>query len=78
MGPASLTYRDFMADDTESVVGLWHACGLTRPWNDPHKDIARKLTDRNGAFWVVEDAGDIIATVMIDMTGIGERSITLP
>ena len=69
MGPASLTYRDFMADDTESVVGLWHACGLTRPWNDPHKDIARKLTDRNGAFWVVEDAGDIIATVMIGYDG---------
>ena len=69
MGPASLTYRDFMADDTESVVGLWHACGLTRPWNDPHKDIARKLTDRNGAFWVVEDAGDIIATLMIGYDG---------
>lgn len=69
MGPASLTYRDFMADDTESVVGLWHACGLTRPWNDPHKDIARKLTDRNGAFWVVEDAGNIIATVMIGYDG---------
>ena len=69
MGPESLTYRDFMADDTESVVGLWHACGLTRPWNDPQKDIARKLTDRNGAFWVVEDAGDIIATVMIGYDG---------
>ena len=69
MEPASLTYRDFMADDTESVVGLWHVCGLTRPWNDPHKDIARKLTDRNGAFWVVEDAGDIIATVMIGYDG---------
>ena len=69
MEPASLTYRNFMADDTESVVGLWHVCGLTRPWNDPHKDIARKLTDRNGAFWVVEDAGDIIATVMIGYDG---------
>lgn len=69
MGPASLTYRDFTAGDTESVAGLWHACGLTRPWNDPHKDIARKLTDRNGAFWVVEDAGDIIATVMIGYDG---------
>ena len=69
MEPASLTYRDFMADDTESVVGLWHVCGLTRPWNDPHKDIARKVTDRNGAFWVVEDAGNIIATVMIGYDG---------
>ena len=58
-----------MADDTESVVGLWHVCGLTRPWNDPHKDIARKLTDRNGAFWVVEDAGNIIAAVMIGYDG---------
>lgn len=69
MGPASLTYRNFTADDTDSVVGLWHACDLTRPWNDPRKDIARKMTDRNGAFWVVENAHGIIASVMVGYDG---------
>ena len=26
--------------DVEDVVALWDACGLTRPWNAPHDDIA--------------------------------------
>lgn len=34
--------RSFAPADTEQVVALWHAAGLTRPWNDPHQDIARK------------------------------------
>lgn len=28
--------------DEQQVVALGQACGLTRPWNDPYKDIARK------------------------------------
>ena len=39
MDPTALTYRDFTPDDTEAVVALWQTCGLTRPWNDPHKDM---------------------------------------
>ncbi|WP_454041248.1 GNAT family acetyltransferase [Cellulosimicrobium sp. Marseille-Q8652] len=26
--------------DVDAVVALWQACGLTRPWNDPYRDIA--------------------------------------
>ncbi|QRG06409.1 GNAT family acetyltransferase [Xanthobacter dioxanivorans] len=26
--------------DTPAIVGLWERAGLTRPWNDPHADIA--------------------------------------
>ncbi|MDN3719392.1 hypothetical protein QW131_09755 [Roseibium salinum] len=33
------------------IIALWETCGLIRPWNDPGKDIDRKLTDRNGAFF---------------------------
>lgn len=40
---APFRIRPFVASDTESVVALWQACGLTRPWNDPYRDIARKL-----------------------------------
>ncbi len=62
--------RDFVSSDADAVVELWTVCCLTRPWNDPHKDIQRKLADRNGAFWVAEDqSGDIIATVMIGYDG---------
>ena len=33
-------FRDITDGDVEAVVALWQACGLTRPWNDPYKDIA--------------------------------------
>ena len=26
--------------DVETVVALWRACDLTRPWNDPYRDLA--------------------------------------
>ena len=42
----------FRPEDTPDVVALWRACGLTRPWNDPHKDIARKMTVQPERFLV--------------------------
>ena len=30
--------------DEAAIVALWRECGLVRPWNDPLKDIRRKLT----------------------------------
>jgi ribosomal protein S18 acetylase RimI-like enzyme len=53
--------RAFAPADTEPVVALWHECGLTRPWNDPHRDIERKLAVQPELFLVgtelVEPAG---------------------
>ncbi|MET3451610.1 MULTISPECIES: GNAT family acetyltransferase [Curtobacterium] len=50
--------RAFTPADTESVVALWEACGLVRPWNDPRRDIARKLSVQPELFLVAEDADD--------------------
>ena len=36
--------RPFQPNDEADVVALWERVGLTRPWNDPHRDIQRKLT----------------------------------
>jgi ribosomal protein S18 acetylase RimI-like enzyme len=44
--------RPFERDDTARVVALWAACGLTRPWNDPHRDIERKLAVQPELFLV--------------------------
>jgi len=44
--------RPFAPADTEPVVALWHECGLTRPWNDPHRDIERKLAVQPELFLV--------------------------
>ena len=34
--------RPFKLEDKNSVVELWKICQLTRPWNNPEKDIERK------------------------------------
>ncbi|MCB7136714.1 GNAT family acetyltransferase [Cellulosimicrobium marinum] len=38
--PAPLEIADVADGDVEAVVALWRACGLTRPWNDPYRDVA--------------------------------------
>ncbi|MHC4045086.1 GNAT family acetyltransferase [Bradyrhizobium sp. 23AC] len=55
--------------DVEEVVALWQRCGLTRPWNDPHADIALARRRDNSAVLVGRDAGAIVATVMVGHDG---------
>lgn len=64
-----IVVRDFVPEDTDAVIALWGGCDLLRPWNDPHKDVARKLTDKNGAFWVATTGDDVIASVMVGYDG---------
>ncbi|UFS57904.1 GNAT family N-acetyltransferase [Subtercola endophyticus] len=52
--------RPFILTDTDAVIALWHECGLTRPWNDPLKDIERKLTVQPELF-LVGIEGDLAA-----------------
>ncbi len=61
--------RSFQDSDTENVVALWQACGLTRPWNDPYKDIARKKQVQPELFLVVIRADRLVASVMIGYDG---------
>ena len=61
--------RPFREADEAQVVALWRACGLTRPWNDPHRDIARKLAVQRELFLVGEEGGRIVASVMAGYEG---------
>jgi ribosomal protein S18 acetylase RimI-like enzyme len=61
--------RSFQPEDEPAVVALWQACGLTRPWNDPHKDIVRKLTEQPELFLVGTVGGAVMATAMIGYDG---------
>ena len=61
--------RPFEASDEEAVVALWQRCGLTRPWNDPRKDIRRKLRVRPDLFLVGVLDGEIVATAMAGYEG---------
>jgi ribosomal protein S18 acetylase RimI-like enzyme len=62
--------RPFRSGDTEAVVALWRQAGLVVPWNDPYRDIERKLTVQPELFLVVEgDAGAVIGTAMAGYDG---------
>jgi len=61
--------RAFDPADADAVVELWRECGLTRPWNDPHRDIERKLTTQPELFLVGEVGGITLATAMIGFDG---------
>src|SRR6185436_4224291 len=61
--------RRYAAADEAAVVDLWRRCELTRPWNDPHQDIRRKLTTQPELFLVGELEGAIIATIMAGYDG---------
>jgi ribosomal protein S18 acetylase RimI-like enzyme len=61
--------RPFEPDDEAAVIALWERCGLTRPWNDPRKDIRRKLAVRPDLFLVGLIDGAVVATAMAGYEG---------
>jgi len=61
--------RSYRAADEAAVVALWEACGLTRPWNDPRKDIARKMAEQPELFLVGTVGGELVATAMAGYDG---------
>ena len=61
--------RAFEPRDEPAVVALWRECGLARPWNDPHADIARKLTEQPELFLVGTVEDEVLATAMAGFDG---------
>ena len=56
--------RSFQQTDTDAVVQLWRDCGLVKAWNDPLKDIQRKLQVMPELFLVGEIDHTVVASVM--------------
>ena len=61
--------RTYRAHDAQALVELWAACGLTRPWNDPCLDLARKLADSPELLLVAEHEGELVGSVMAGYDG---------
>lgn len=61
--------RPYDPRDEAAVVALWEECRLTRPWNDPRKDIARKLAVQPELFLVGLIDGAVMASVMAGYEG---------
>ncbi len=64
-----MNIRAFRAEDESAVVALWGRCGLVRPWNDPRKDIARKLDVQPELFLVGLEGHVVVATAMAGYEG---------
>lgn len=61
--------RPFAEADGPAVIALWQACTLTRAWNDPARDIARKLSVQRELFLVGEVGGAVMGSVMAGYDG---------
>ena len=60
---------EFTGDQIDQVIILWEKCGLTRSWNNPEKDIARKNGDQNGKFLIGQIDGVLMGSIMIGYDG---------
>ena len=66
--------RPFCEQDRPAVIKLWSDCDLTRPWNDPNKDISRKMAFQPELFLVGvvlddQDKEQVIASAMAGYDG---------
>lgn len=65
----TIQMRAYEPTDESAVVALWERCGLVVPWNDPHKDIERKLKAQPDLFRVAVLDGRVIGVVMAGYEG---------
>ena len=78
----ALAIGEVADDEVEAVVALWRGCGLTRPWNDPYRDVADARLGSTSTVLVgrasggadpVPDgaprAGEVVATAMAGLDG---------
>ncbi len=62
-------FRPVRDAEITSVIALWQACDLTRPWNDPDKDIQFARSGPTSDLLVTVDDETVIASVMVGHDG---------
>lgn len=65
----TIRIRPLAEADTDAVVALWHAAELTRPWNDPYRDIERARAVWPDLLLVAADGHRIVGTVLAGYDG---------
>lgn len=61
--------RELAVGDIDAVISLWRACDLTRPWNDPRKDIEFALQGPSSTGLIGIFDGVIVASVLVGHDG---------
>ena len=64
-----LNIRSYRESDEKAVVQLWRDCELVVPWNDPVKDIHRKLLVQRDMLLVGFLGDRLVAAVMAGYEG---------
>jgi hypothetical protein len=64
-----LTIRPIADGEEGATIALWHACALTRPWNDPARDLAFARAKPNSDVLVGLAEGRIVASAMVGHDG---------
>lgn len=61
--------RPYRNSDEEAVIRLWRDCDLVVPWNDPKRDIRRKLAVQPDMLLVACSDDLIVGAVMVGYDG---------
>jgi ribosomal protein S18 acetylase RimI-like enzyme len=64
-----LSISPYTGSDHDQVISLWQACGLIVPWNDPDKDIERKLNHSPELFFLARLEDQVIGSCMAGYDG---------
>ena len=65
----TVVLRQYQPGDREALVSLWSFCELIRPWNDPYRDIDRKLMRDAPNLVVLVVDGKLAGSVMVGYEG---------
>lgn len=66
--PATFAVREMEDGDVDAVVAVWNAAGVSRPWNDPGRDLAfARLNPHSTVLVGVTER--VVATVMVGEDG---------
>jgi len=61
--------REMADGDVEGVVAVWTSAGVTRPWNDPAKDIAFARLSPHATVLVALEGDHVLAAAMVGEDG---------
>ncbi|KAB1070651.1 GNAT family acetyltransferase [Methylobacterium planeticum] len=61
--------RPMRDGEAAAVVALWHAAGVSRPWNDPETDLAFARRSPHARVLVAARGDRIVATAMVGEDG---------
>jgi ribosomal protein S18 acetylase RimI-like enzyme len=64
-----MEFRPMRDGEEAAVIRLWEVCGLTRPWNEPMRDLEFARGKSNSEILVAMKGDRVIATVMAGHDG---------